>query len=317
MADLREILAQTATAMATALGGLTGDTVAAELADLQGGKSAELGAAAGEAGVTIALTASGPLAGAMLLWLPEPSAKLIAGALAGEEASPAELSDLHVSALGELGKLTAEALGAGLAGAAAGSQAATGEPERVAAGGLAAGLAGLGEEVNYGVINVTAKGAAAPIHLYLAADLAAAISTATAAPVEQAAAPQAADDFQPGLASQDGAADGPAEVNPVSLAEAETGQVLDMEQGLELLGEVNVRITVELGRTSKYVREVLNFAPGSIIELDKLEGEPVDVYVNGMLFARGEIVTIDDSFAVRITEIMSKESRYGSLQGAV
>jgi len=317
MADLREILAQAASGMASALGGLTGDEVAAELADLQGGKAAELGAQASEAGVSIGLTASGPLAGAMLLWLPEPSAKVIAGALAGEEASPEALSDLHVSALGEMGKLAAEAVGTGLAGAAEGSQAATGEPVRVEAGGMAAALAALGEEVNYGLINLTLKGAAVPVQLYLAAELAAAISTVTAAPAAEAAEAQGEGDFKPGLASEAGADDGPAEVNPVSLAEAETGQVLDMEQGLELLGEVNVSITVELGRTRKYVREVLNFAPGSIIELDKLEGEPVDVYVNGMLFARGEIVTIDESFAVRITEIMSKEARYGSLQGAV
>ncbi len=314
MADLREILAQATAGMAKSLGELINEQVAAELSDLKGGTVAELGAAATEEGVVISLAASGALSGAMLLWLPEASAKGVASALAGEQASPEALSDLHVSALAELGKLTAEALAGGLNAAVAGTQVSAGEPERVAAGSFAGTLAGLGEEANLGVSNITIKGSQFPVQLYLAASLAAAISTVTAQSVQEAVAPAAAGDFQPGVGSLKADEAGQAEVKPVELSESEPGQVLDMQAGLELLGDVDVEITVELGRTNNYVREVLNFSPGSIIELDKLEGEPVDVCVNGMLFARGEVVTIDENFAVRIIEIMSKEQRYGGLQ---
>ena len=313
MADLREILSQAAGAMAQTLGGLVGDTVGAELADLKGGSAAEMAGGASEGGVNFSLTASGPLAGAMVLWLPESSAKVLAGALAGEEATPGELTDLHISALGEMGKLTAEALGTGLGGVATGTQVAVADGARAEAAGLAGLLAPLGDEVNQGVVNLTVKGAQVVAQLFIAGALAAAVSTAASA--APAAAGAGNGDFKPGLGSAATAEDEAAQVKPVELSEAQPGQVLDMATGLELLGDVNVKITVELGRTSRYVREVLNMAPGSIIELDKLEGEPVDVYVNDMLFARGEVVTIDENFAVRITEIMSKEQRYSSLEG--
>ncbi len=315
MADLREILSQAAAAMAEALGGLTNETVSAEMADLTGGAAAEMAAGISEAGVAIPLTASGPLAGELLLWLPETSAKVIAGALAGEEATPEALTDLHLSALGEMGKLAAEALTTALGTAVAGAQVAAGEPGKADVAGVPALLAGLGAEVNQGALNLTLKGTQVAVRFYLGAALAAAVSTASATPAAaEGAAAAAGGGFTPGLGSPQTQEGGPAEVKPVALTEAEPGQVLDMKTGLELLRDVNVKITVELGRTNKYVREVLTFAPGSIIELDKREGEPVDVYVNDMLFARGEVVTIDESFAVRITEIMSKDQRYGGLQ---
>ena len=315
MPDLREILSSAAGTLAGSLGGLVGDTVSAEVADLQGGPPANFSAALAEGGVAIQLTAAGPATGGMVLWAPESAAKLVAGALAQEEAAPEELTDLHVSALGELGRVGAEALSAAIGGAMPGSQVSPGEVQRADAAAAAGLVGGLGAEINQATINLNLKGGALALQLFIQGELAAAISTATAessaAPVAEAAA---ADGFQPGLGEQGAADSGPAEVKPVGLSEAGGGQVLDISTGLELLGDVNVKITVELGRTNKYVREVLNMAPGSIIELDKLEGEPVDVYVNEMLFARGEVVTIDENFAVRITEIMSKEQRASALQ---
>ena len=82
----------------------------------------------------------------------------------------------------------------------------------------------------------------------------------------------------------------------------------------ELIGDVNVQVTVELGRASRPMQDVLNFAPGSIISLDKSSDQPVDIYVNNTLFARGEVVTIDENFAARVTEVMSKEQRHATLQ---
>lgn len=73
---------------------------------------------------------------------------------------------------------------------------------------------------------------------------------------------------------------------------------------IDLIMDVPLEVTVELGRTKKAISEVLDFAPGTIIELDKIAGEPVDVLVNGKLVAKGEVVVIEESFGVRVTEII-------------
>jgi len=73
--------------------------------------------------------------------------------------------------------------------------------------------------------------------------------------------------------------------------------------------DVPLEITVELGKTNKMIKEILEFAPGSIIELDKLAGEPVDILVNGKYVAKGEVVVIDESFGVRITDIAEPSKR--------
>ena len=64
-------------------------------------------------------------------------------------------------------------------------------------------------------------------------------------------------------------------------------------------------VTVELGRTSKSIHDILEFAPGTIIELNKIAGEPIDVLVNGKYVAKGEVVVLEESFGVRITEIIN------------
>ncbi|MEW6581944.1 MAG: flagellar motor switch protein FliN, partial [Actinomycetota bacterium] len=76
-----------------------------------------------------------------------------------------------------------------------------------------------------------------------------------------------------------------------------------------LLLDVPLQVTVELGRTQLRIRNVLELVPGSIIELDRLSGEPVDVLVNGRQIARGEVVVIDEDFGVRITDIASRAAR--------
>ena len=82
---------------------------------------------------------------------------------------------------------------------------------------------------------------------------------------------------------------------------------------ISLIQDVPLQVTVELGRTKKSIREILEFSTGSIIELDKLAGEPVDIHVNGQLTAKGEVVVIDENFGVRITEIVSPMERIQSL----
>jgi len=78
---------------------------------------------------------------------------------------------------------------------------------------------------------------------------------------------------------------------------------------INLLMDVNMELTVELGRTKKAIKEILSMGEGTVIELDKLAGEPVDILVNGKLIARGEVVVIDENFGVRVTEIVDAAER--------
>lgn len=75
-------------------------------------------------------------------------------------------------------------------------------------------------------------------------------------------------------------------------------------ENIGLIMDVPLEVTVELGRTSKSISEILEFAPGTIIELDKIVGEPIDVLVNGKFVAKGEVVVIEESFGIRVTEII-------------
>jgi flagellar motor switch protein FliN/FliY len=82
---------------------------------------------------------------------------------------------------------------------------------------------------------------------------------------------------------------------------------------ISLLLDVEMTMTVELGRTTKLVKDILGLGEGSIIELDKLAGEPVDLLVNGKLIAKGEVVVIDENFGVRVTDIVSQDERFKSV----
>jgi flagellar motor switch protein FliN/FliY len=73
---------------------------------------------------------------------------------------------------------------------------------------------------------------------------------------------------------------------------------------IELLNDVEMGVTVELGRTRMLVRDILELSSGSVIELDRAAGAPIDVLVNGTLIARGEVVVIDEEFGIRITEVI-------------
>ena len=74
---------------------------------------------------------------------------------------------------------------------------------------------------------------------------------------------------------------------------------------IDLLMDVTLKVTVELGRTQMMLRQVLELQNGSVIELDRLAGDPVDIFVNERLIARGEVVVVDDKFGVKITELIN------------
>jgi flagellar motor switch protein FliN/FliY len=88
-----------------------------------------------------------------------------------------------------------------------------------------------------------------------------------------------------------------------------------LPSGLDLILDVPLKVTVELGRTKMQVRHILELSKGSLVELDKLAGEPVDLFVNGKLIARGEVVVIEENFGVRVTDIVSPVDRVKSLKG--
>jgi len=84
-------------------------------------------------------------------------------------------------------------------------------------------------------------------------------------------------------------------------------------RSVEFLLDVPLRITVELGRTSMPIAELLKLAKGSVVELEKVAGEPLDVRVNGHLIARGEAVIVNDKFGVRLSDVISPSERVRSL----
>jgi flagellar motor switch protein FliN/FliY len=101
----------------------------------------------------------------------------------------------------------------------------------------------------------------------------------------------------------------PVNVSPAHFQNFEDGRILLDKKNINLIMDVPLQVTVELGRTEKLIKDILEFSPGSIIELDKLAGEPVDILVNGKAIAKGEVVVIDESFGVRVTDIIHPSKR--------
>ncbi|MEL6497489.1 MAG: flagellar motor switch protein FliN [Planctomycetota bacterium] len=82
----------------------------------------------------------------------------------------------------------------------------------------------------------------------------------------------------------------------------------ELPKGLDLLSDVDVNVTIELGRTRMLVEDVLRLAEGAVVELDKLAGDPVDVFVNERLVARGEVLVLNDNFCIRVNEILDADT---------
>jgi flagellar motor switch protein FliN/FliY len=101
----------------------------------------------------------------------------------------------------------------------------------------------------------------------------------------------------------------PANVQPVQFPNLSPHTVSQEAGNISLIMDVYMEMTVELGRTRKLIKEILGMGEGTIIELDKLAGEPVDILVNHKLIAKGEVVVIDENFGVRVTEIVSPQER--------
>lgn len=108
--------------------------------------------------------------------------------------------------------------------------------------------------------------------------------------------------------------------NNVTVQQAEFSNFEQMElnkneqRNLDMLLDIPLKVTVELGRTKQTIKDILDLSQGSIVELDKLAGEPVDIFVNEKLIAMGEVVVIDENFGVRVTDIISQSARLMNLK---
>ncbi|MGW4945245.1 flagellar motor switch protein FliN [Actinoplanes sp. NPDC004185] len=100
----------------------------------------------------------------------------------------------------------------------------------------------------------------------------------------------------------------PSDGAPGGVARRGEGGAAPMRGGLDMLHDVEMEVSAELGRTRMSVRELLSLIPGAIVELDRAAGSPADLLVNGRLIARGEVVVIDENFGIRITEIVAPGS---------
>ena len=123
-----------------------------------------------------------------------------------------------------------------------------------------------------------------------------------------------ADDWAAAMAEQEGAARKSAVISGAS-AQARAFPELSPETSgagagrLDMILDIPVHLTVELGRTKIAIRNLLQLAQGSVIELDRLAGEPMDVLVNGCLIAQGEVVVVNDKFGIRLTDVIAPDER--------
>ncbi len=124
-------------------------------------------------------------------------------------------------------------------------------------------------------------------------------------PFDEAAAAMAAAIEEEKAAAAEAARAGPS-AQPLELPDF-TGDSEDetLNHGIELLHNVGLRVKIELGRTRMFVEDVLKLTDGSVVELDKLAGDPVDVFANDQLIARGEVLILNDNFCVRVSEIIA------------
>ena len=261
--------------------------------------------------VHLSVALSGAASGKGLFIFQENVAAFMADLMIGGDGSspPDALSDLHLSAVGEVGNQMAssfcEALGTGVG---KNVSALPGELTPAQSGDLNGISGALGSQLVAAEFALEVEGGPAGTLLFLLAPAASASLTGggQARPAAAAAGAQGGFTATSDFSGAGGAA-------PL-VQSAQMGQIRSAGgnmggNNLELLMDVPLQVTVELGRTMKLVKEVLALGPGSVVELDKLAGEPVDILVNEKPIAKGEVVVIDENFGIRVTEILSPKDR--------
>ncbi len=256
--------------------------------------------------LAVPVSFSKDIAGAGVLLLDARSAALMAELLLGNDPAeaPVELSVPLKDAAAEALSQMVGALGDGIGRASRRKvSAAAGDPATIAGDGAAAARGVVREERVVAAECELRIGAHPPTRLL--AVFAGSTGDALASERPAGGAPDIV------LGSPQSAAPGGPQVQRVQFGTVQAAPASDAPgaANLDLLLDVPLEITVELGRANRKVRDVLALGPGSIVELNKLAGEPVDMLVNGKLIAKGEVVVIDENFAVRIIEILSREER--------
>ena len=130
------------------------------------------------------------------------------------------------------------------------------------------------------------------------------------------AEPQISDDDWASAMNEQGAATQAAPtIQPAQIFEqfSETGGSPQAPRGFDMIMDIPVALTVELGRTKISIRNLLQLAHGSVVELEGLAGEPMDVLINGTLIAQGEVVVVNDKFGIRLTDIITPQERIRKL----
>lgn len=126
-------------------------------------------------------------------------------------------------------------------------------------------------------------------------------------------------DWAAAMAEQEGAEDPSAAAQsaatqPVSMPPLQDSGRRENARNLDMIQDIPVTLSVELGRTRIQIRNLLQLAQGSVVELERLAGEPMDVLVNGYLIAQGEVVLVNDKFGIRLTDIISPAERAKKLR---
>lgn len=106
----------------------------------------------------------------------------------------------------------------------------------------------------------------------------------------------------------------PVNVQPIQFQSFEEQELRMERENISLIRDVPLEVTVELGRTSKKISDILEFTPGTVIELERLVGEPLDILVNGQHVAKGEVVVIDENYGIRITDIVNTSKRINKVK---
>jgi flagellar motor switch protein FliN len=109
--------------------------------------------------------------------------------------------------------------------------------------------------------------------------------------------------------SSEVAAAAPTKVAPANFAPLQASATAPAENDLNMILDIPVQLTVELGRTKIPIKNILQLAQGSVVELDAMAGEPMDVLINGYLIAQGEVVVVNDKFGIRLTDIVTPSER--------
>jgi flagellar motor switch protein FliN/FliY len=304
---VRDIVNSIMSASAPALGGLLGNrniSISNAVIDIK--NQDQLRSDFGGQYVQVSLDFMGALSGKNLMLFNYQDAGMISSVMMGNDAAsaPADIDDAHLSTIQEftnqllsgLATQLSSRLGGGINTSPAMVSAVTNPYDLQLPGGNE--LIKITYDINVdGVVN-------SKLYHIMDANLGSGISRSRGGGSQQYEQPQ---QYQQAPQVQ-------ANISGVRFPPLDQGMAPAVGGNINLLLDVPMTLTVELGRTTQLVQDILGLGEGSIIELDKLAGEPVDLLVNGKLIAKGEVVVIDENFGVRVTDIVSPQQRLMSVQ---